>query len=57
MYRTKVVRKAKIRTKIKIFKSCFKSRKHFHMKEHGSYFEVSPLQASSVTLTMSGDES
>ena len=40
----------------KILKSSFKSRNYIQDYKHGPYFEVSAIQASSVTLTLSGDE-
>ena len=42
--------------KIKILKSFFKSRENIQRREHGPYFEVSAIQASSVTLKISDDE-
>ena len=41
---------------IKIWKSSFKSREYIHKKEHGPDYVVSANKASSVTLTISGDE-
>ena len=42
--------------RVRIFKSSFERRKIIQKKEHGPYLEVLATQASSVTVTVSGDE-
>ena len=38
-----------------ILNSSFKSRDYIQKEKHGQYFEVLAIQASSMTLTLSGD--
>ena len=39
---------------IKILKRDFKSRQHIQKENHGAYFEIPAILASSLTLTVSG---